>query len=145
MLSVCSLSPIYNCMTYKDRCAQSLISYSTLHRYRLYMDNVLLSFFALLATWLHALPSGSGWFMRDIPVFSWLVWLHLSGTQSAKTIKIHTCTGLRVRWSAGTAWGSRWSEAFSTAQNGHGWLIDWCSVSFHFNTGFVFWFGVANA
>lgn len=83
-------------MTYRERCTQSLISYTTLRdRDRMYMDNVF-SFFSLLGTRLHALPSGAGWFMRHMPVFSWLVWLHsqLSGTVVAKTIKIHTCTEL---------------------------------------------------
>ncbi len=82
-------------MTFKERCAQSLVSYKTFHRYRMYMDNILLSFFS---PWdvIACLTSGAGWFMRHMPVFSWLVWLHsqLSGTLLANTIKIHTCTGL---------------------------------------------------
>ena len=114
-LSVSPLIIKHNCMTYKDRCAESLISYKILHKYRKYMDNILLSFFSFHRMWLHTLPSGEGWFMRHMPVFSWLVWLHsqLSGTQTAKVVKVHTCTELlehqmkhRQRTRKQVIWGS---------------------------------------
>lgn len=142
-------------MTYQDRCAQSLISYTTLHGDRKYMDNILLSFFSLLGTWSHALPSGAGWFMRHMSVFSWLVWLHsqLSGTPVAKTIKIHTCTELlesQMKQSQSMRKQVIWGIMLHLISKGVqysselSWLIDWCPASLHLHLGLTFRSIVAN-
>lgn len=130
--------PLLSCLLrditqYWDKHFSLALYTSTAYRNRFVLSlRTLCSFHS--SSWLRTLASGEVWFMRQMPVFSWRVWLHSkpSGAPVAKTIKSHTCAGLLALQETQTwAWGSRWCAVFcflwSCTQSSEClWAYDWC-------------------